>query len=83
MRSPISRWQNSQSCVQGDFELKSDFHDVCIELQLHRASIYLAGKHGEVRLLYDAQPLQQVRERAAIHELHDHDDAPALKVGLK
>ena len=45
--------------------------------------MYLAGKHGEVGLLYDAQPLQQVRECAAIHELHDHDDAPALKIGLK
>jgi hypothetical protein len=83
VRSPVWRWQNSQSCVQGDFELTPGFRDVCIEFQLHRAGMYLAGKHGEVGLLYDAQPLQQVRKRATIHELHDHDDASALKVGLK
>lgn len=43
----------------------------------------LARQHGEVRLLDDPQPLQQVRQRPSIHELHDHNNAAALEVRLR
>ena len=43
----------------------------------------LACKHSEVGLLNDAQLLQQVGERPPVHELHDHNDAAALKVRLR